>query len=71
MLLAPKTLCAVINCKTLVDGKYGAKIQFSVHRRRRTLQAAQGAWMEFAKEDDVEGRDDNEDENEDREEENK
>ena len=59
----------MINCKTLVGVKYGAKIQLSEHRRRRTLQAAQGPWMEAAEEEDHLEEDDDEEEEE--EEENK
>jgi hypothetical protein len=42
MLLAPKTLWAMVNLNGSVGGKYGAKTHFSPHRRRRILQAAQG-----------------------------
>lgn len=42
MLLAPKTLWAMVNLYGSVGGKYGAKTHFSTHLRRRILQAAQG-----------------------------
>ena len=42
MLLAPKTLWAMVNLRGSVGGKYGAKTHLSAHRRRRILQAAQG-----------------------------
>lgn len=42
MLLAPKTLWALMNLMGSVGGKYGERRQLSVHRRRRTLQAPQG-----------------------------
>lgn len=42
MLLAPKTLWAMVNFSGWVGGKYGAKTHFSPHRRRRILQAAHG-----------------------------
>lgn len=42
MLLAPKTLWAMVNLNGSVGGKYGAKTHFSPHRRRRILQAAHG-----------------------------
>lgn len=42
MLLAPKTLWAMVNLSGWVGGKYGAKTHFSPQRRRRILQAAHG-----------------------------
>lgn len=42
MLLAPKTLWAMVNLSGSVGGKYGANTHFSTHLRRRILQAAQG-----------------------------
>lgn len=42
ILLAPKTLWAMVNLRGSVGGKYGAKTHFSTQRRRRILQAAQG-----------------------------
>lgn len=42
MLLAPKTLCAMVNLRGSVGGKYGARTHLSTHLRRRILQAAQG-----------------------------
>lgn len=42
MLLAPKTLWAIVNLRGSVGGKYGAKTHFSAHLRRRILQAAHG-----------------------------
>ena len=58
-----------MNWNGLVDGKYGAKIQLSVHRRRRTLQAAQGPWLAAGKEDDLEEEEEEEEEDDDDEEE--
>ena len=45
MLLAPNTLCAMVNFKGSVGGKYGANTHFSAHLRRRILHAAQGLRM--------------------------
>ena len=42
ILLAPKTLWAMVNLRGSVGGKYGAKTHLSTHRLRRILQAAQG-----------------------------
>lgn len=42
MLLAPKTLWAIMNLIGSEGGKYGAKTHLSTHRRRRILQAAHG-----------------------------
>ena len=42
MLLAPKTLWAMVNLSGWVGGKYGAKMHLSTHLRRRILQAAHG-----------------------------
>lgn len=42
MLLAPNTLCAMVNLCGSVGGKYGANMHFSMHRRLRILQAAHG-----------------------------
>ena len=42
MLIAPKTLWAMMNLRVSVGGKYGANMHLSVHRRRRILQAAHG-----------------------------
>ena len=57
-----------MNWNGLVDGKYGAKIQLSVHRRRRTLQAAQGPWLAAGKEDDLEEEEEDDDDEEEEEE---
>ena len=57
-----------MNWNGLVDGKYGAKIQLSVHRRRRTLQAAQGPWLAAGKEDDLEEEEEDDEEGEEKEE---
>ena len=42
MLLAPKTLWAMVNLAGSVGGKYGANTHFSAHLRLKILQAAQG-----------------------------
>ena len=60
MLLAPKTLWALMNLSGSFGGKYGARIQLSLHRRLRNLQAAQGPWkaVEGGENLDEEGEDD-------------
>lgn len=45
MLLAPNTLCAMVNFNGSLGGKYGAKTHLSTHLRRRILHAAQGLTM--------------------------